>query len=267
MQEQINGVALNYEVSGPPAGESLLLLHGWGHDLHAWDPVMSELEKKYRVWRIDLPGFGKSSLPRTVLKDVVRGLPGREWGLRHYAEVVGRFVQAHRLQDVILVGHSFGGRIAILLASGQPRWLKQIVLIDSAGLIPKRTLKKFTVLVLARVGSFLVRVLPRETKEKLSRRFRLAFGAEDYANAGLLEPIFLKIIRQDLAPELKDIAVPVGIIWGEEDAITPLEQAHRLEQGIAGAKLVVLPGVGHVPFEEKPAMFLRAFSVVIAREP
>lgn len=244
MQEQINGVLLNYEVSGP--GEDLLLLHGWGHDLHAWDQVVPELEKKYRVWRLDLPGFGKSSLP------------GREWGLRQYAEVVGRFVQAHRLQDLILVGHSFGGRIAILLASNQPRWLKQIVLIDSAGLIPKRTLKKFTVLILARVGSFLVRVLPRETKEKLSRRFRLLMGAEDYANAGFLEPIFLKIVRQDLASELKDITVPTGIIWGEQDAITPLEQARRLERGIVGAKLVVLPGVGHVPFEENPSLFIIA---------
>lgn len=254
MQQQVNGVSLNYEVSPLKVshlGGDLLLLHGWGHDLYAWDQVVPELEKKYRVWRLDLPGFGKSSLP------------GREWGLRHYAEVVGRFVQAHQLQNVTLVGHSFGGRIATLLGSQQPRWLKQLVLVDSAGLIPKRTLKKFTVLVLARVGSFLARVLPRRTKENLSRRFRLAFGAEDYANAGLLEPIFLKIVRQDLEPELKDIAVPVGIIWGEEDAITPLEQAHRLERGIAGARLVVLPGVGHVPFEQKPAMFLRAlFSVV-----
>ncbi len=253
MQEQVNGVSLNYEVSG--TGPDILLLHGWGHDLHTWDQVVPELEKQYRVWRLDLPGFGTSSLP------------GREWGLRQYAEVVGRFVQAHQLQNVIVVGHSFGGRVATLLASQQPRWLKQLVLVDSAGLIPKRTLKKVTVWCLAKIGKVLVAALPRETKDRLSHKFRLATGAHDYANAGPLRSIFQRVIEQDLAPELKDIVVPTGIIWGENDMITPLDQAHRLEAGIAGAKLVVLPGLGHVPFVQSPLLFIRAIKGLLLDTP
>ncbi len=123
----IKGLNINFNESGE--GKPLVLLHGWGSNLQAFTKVQEYFETDFHVFAIDLPGFGKSQEPAEV------------WGVEEYTQFIEEFCRVKNISNPILAGHSYGGRISILFASRNP--VLKLVLLDSAGIIPIRSLEYY----------------------------------------------------------------------------------------------------------------------------
>ena len=129
MKITIEDMKINYICEGE--GQNVLVLHGWGANIDTVMPIVNLLKSNFKVYALDLPGFGSSDEPKEV------------YGSKEYAEIVKKFIDYMEMERVILIGHSFGGKISIWLGSLYPEIVDKIVLIDSAGLIPKRGLKYY----------------------------------------------------------------------------------------------------------------------------
>lgn len=200
---------------------------------------MSELaQKDFLVYSLDLPGFGKSETPRSP------------FFLADYCEVVKEFIEKLNLQNVSLVGHSFGGRVAIKLAAMNLVTLKKLVLVDSAGIGAKKNLtKKFLAKLLK---PFFLLPFTEGVRIKIYQYI----GAEDYVATPKLRRTFLNVIQEDLTPLLPTITTPTLIIWGKRDKETPLDFAYILQKNIGHARLVILDNAGHFSFLDSREKFL-----------
>lgn len=230
--------------------DPVVLLHGWGQEIASMLPIANRLTALgYPCHILDLPGFGITSAPRTV------------WDVPRYAAFVNAYLQQAKLKQVNLIGHSFGGRISIVLGADYPQVVDKIVLTDSAGVRPK-TSPRMQAYYATRKVIFTVLRLPllKRFDPPVRRWFQRRFGSEDYQNA-LHNPMWLEtfkaIINQDLVPFAKRIAAPTLLIWGENDDATPLYQAKILESAIPDAGLVVFDGAGHYAYLERPVEFVR----------
>lgn len=239
---EISGQRVHFEESGE--GRPLILMHGWGCNLTTVRSIAATASGTHRVLNLDMPGFGQSPEPDSV------------WDIDQYTELVNRFIDHLKLERPILAGHSFGGRVAIQLAS-QRKDIDAIVLIDAAGIKPRRSLKyyyKVYTFKAAKRLSYLL--LGREKAEKRIERIRASRGSSDYANASpRMRAIMSKVVNHDLTVCLPKITAPALLIWGENDTATPLADAKKMERLIPDAGLVSFPGCGHYSFLDNPAQF------------
>ncbi|MGM7703381.1 alpha/beta fold hydrolase [Pseudalkalibacillus sp. Hm43] len=242
MNIEIRGVNVNYRVSGE--GRSILLLHGWGTSLKSFEPVHNNLEKHFKVYSIDFPGFGESQEPPEA------------WDVEAYTNMLREFITQLNIEDPILVGHSFGGRVSIRYAAHHP--VHKIILVDAAGVKPKRSMKYYykvyTYKTLKKVLD-----LPglKKHKEEILTKVKGKVGSADYKNAsGVMQQTMVKVVNEDLQRFMPDIQAPTLLIWGENDTATPVEDARIMEKAIPNAGLVVLKGVGHYSYLEKLNEFL-----------
>lgn len=218
------------------------MLHGWGQSLESMRPLGDLLSRFHTVFLLDLPGFGKSSPPES------------DWDTVEYASCVLRFLDENNLKKVHLIGHSFGGRVGIRLASRYPDRIETLTLINSGGL--KRTLKGRK-LIRARSIGWLSRLTKYADQTFGTRLFQNWFvpryGSSDYKNAGDLKNILVKTVSEDLTIDASKIPVATFLLWGELDEETPVEMGYRLKRLIPKCKLVVLPGKDHFPFIDEGA--------------
>ena len=241
MEKIIDGLKINYEMAGE--GEDLLLLHGWGADIRVMHPMFEHFSAYRRVISLDLPGFGRSQPPETP------------WSVYDYADFVERFIAELGLKDPVLLGHSFGGRLAIILGS---RGIgSRLVLTDAAGILPRRGADYY-----ARVYSYKaakkVMSLPglNKHKEKALEHWRKNNPSSDYSAAqGVMRQIFVKVVNEDLQPLLPRIKASALLVWGENDTATPLSDGQLMEKLIPDAGLVVFEGCGHYSFLDEPQRY------------
>lgn len=228
MKVNIEGICINYERNFG-FGPIVLLLHGWGVDGTIFKGIYDYLSSiGMNTVVIDFPGFGKS------------GAPNEGWGIYDYADIIHKFIMELSLDEVILVGHSFGGRIALILASDRHEYIKKIVLISSAGLKPKFSLKKK------------IKVLKYKYAKKHGKDVS-SYGSDDYKNlTPQMQKIFVRIVNTFLNDRLKNIICPTLIIWGEHDTQTPLYMARKLNLSIEKSILEIFEGCGHFCFLEQP---------------
>ncbi|MGN6372492.1 MAG: alpha/beta fold hydrolase [Solirubrobacteraceae bacterium] len=224
--------------SGPP----LLLLHGWGASIEAVFPIVTGLESVATVYALDLPGFGQTALPP------------EPWGVEEYQSFVAAFMDAFGIERPAILGHSNGGRIAIRMASTEPQRASKLVLVDSAGIRPKRTLRWYRRVAIAKVGKYAARFLGRPG-ERLRERLVSRAGSTDYLQAGAMQPTLVRLVNSDLREHLPRIGVPTLLIWGSEDTDTPLSAAREMEKLVPDAGLVVLEGAGHFSYLDQPNRF------------
>ena len=236
---------LHYTVSG--SGADVVLLHGWGCSIDIWKGVIADLERGFRVWAIDFPGFGASPAPKEV------------WGMEEYTANFEEFIKAAGIENPILVGHSFGGRVAIRYAARNS--VSKIVLVDAAGVKPRRSIGYYV-----KVYSFklMKKVLPLligpVRAEKIIERRRSKSGSSDYnALSGTMRGTFVKVVNEDLKKFMPSIAAPTLLVWGDRDTATPISDARIMEKRIPDAGLVVFKGAGHYSFLERAT----EFSIVI----
>ncbi|MEP7287649.1 MAG: alpha/beta hydrolase [Chloroflexota bacterium] len=244
-QTSIDGLNIASEVVGD--GRPVLLLHGWGGRIESMQQVAERLAPLgYNVHILDLPGFGRSTLPAEA------------WGVADYAQFVAHYLDHVKLDRVNVIGHSFGGRVSLILGADHPQYVSKIVLTDSAGVMtPPTTNQRLRQVAFNAANA----ILGLPGLSALQQRFRLwvrnRFGSEDLRNAGPLEAIFRKVIVEDLLPYAARLKAPTLLIWGEQDQDTPLWQGQLLEKTIPDAGLVVFKGAGHFAYQEQIADFIR----------
>ena len=245
MTVTIKGLDVNYDVKGN--GDYVFLLHGWGANLTLFDALANVISEKYTVVSLDFPGFGSSEEPKEI------------WDVSAYTEFMVEFIRRFECKKVILIGHSFGGRVIIKTSAlpDLPFSIEKIILVDSAGVLPKRTLKYKVRLRAYKLGkTFLNLGLVKKRFPHALDNYRKKMGSSDYNSASeIMRNILVKTVNEDLTPLLKNIKAPTLLIWGENDTATPVSDGQLMEKGIADAGLVVLKGAGHYSFLDQPLAF------------
>lgn len=240
----INGLLVNYYYYSPnkkSPNKILVFLHGWGVDSKLWFKVTPGLIKKnYSMYFIDLPGFGQSQIPNTV------------YDVNDYKNVVYEFVRKLGLKKVNLIGHSFGGRISIKMASENPKLLEKVILVDTAGIVTVSKIKKITALI-AKIFSPIFRP---NFMQPLRKKLYVLFGSE-YLENEKLSKIFSKVVSENLTRLLTLIKKPTLIIWGKNDQVTPLYYGELMNKFIAKSKLVIFEKAGHFSFLDQPEEYVK----------
>lgn len=237
----IDDLKVNYKIAGE--GFPFLILHGWGGSSSSWNVVQDILSKKdYKVISIDLPGFGKTPSPQAP------------WGIKDYSNLVLNFIEKLNLGKIILLGHSFGGRISIKLASLYPEKFKFLILCDSAGIKREYNFWQTIIFSFAQFGNFLFsKKLLRRFKDISRNFFYLIIRQRDYTKVkGAMKETFKKVVDEDLLSDISKITTKTLIIWGEKDKAVPLEDGYLINKTIKNSVLRVIPKVGHTPNLENP---------------
>ena len=238
---KINGLNISYQVAG--AGDIVLLLHGWGGEAASFQPVFEWLAESHKVYALDLPGFGKSQTPRTA------------WNTSDYAQFVIAFLEKFGISKAHFIGHSFGGRISIIVSAEHPEKVDKLILVDSAGIKPRRPMKYYLRVGMAKVGKRLRKFGKYGVliADALSTRA----GSKDYQEAGDMRATLVKVVNQDLRSLLPRIAASTLLIWGEDDTDTPVSFGQIMEREIPDAGLVVLKEAGHFSYLDRFPQFCR----------
>jgi pimeloyl-ACP methyl ester carboxylesterase len=226
------------------AGSPVVVLHGWGARIEAVHPIVEALRGRHTVLAPDLPGFGET------------GLPPAPWGVADYCRWTLAFLDTMGIERTSLVGHSLGGRIGIYLASHHPERIDRMILVDSAGIRPRRGLTYYRKVALAKAGKHAARHLGAPGRS-LHRRALARSASPDYRDAGPLRPTFVRIVSEDLQPLLTRITAPTLLIWGGQDTATPVSDGRLMERLIPDAGLVVFESAGHYSYLDEPGRFAR----------
>lgn len=241
---EVDGLRVNIETGG--TGPPLLLLHGWGGSSRSFAPLIPALVASFSICVPDLPGFGLSATPPEA------------WGISDYAGFTRHLLQRVGWQKAHFLGHSHGGRISIAVAAQTPSWVDRLVLVDSAGIRPPRTMglraRGFVARTARRVlGHPIAGATGRRYLDALYRRL----GMSDYASAGPLRASFVRIVNEDLSPLLGRIMAPTLVVWGANDTETPLWMGEQMARDVPNSRLVVLPDAGHYAYLDAPQLFER----------
>ncbi len=211
-------------------GTPVVLLHGWGGSTASFRGTFDFLSAFGReTLLIDFPGFGDSPPPPP------------DWGIYEYARAVVALTETLGYSRFIPVGHSFGGRVSIIL--GKLDAVEKLVLVDAAGMKPRRGLRYYW-----KVGTF-----------KLKRKLGLnpSGGSADYrALDETMRSVFKRVVNTFLEPELAYIDCPTLLVWGKDDRDTPLYMARRIEKAVKDCALITLHG-GHYAYVDNMPTFHR----------
>ncbi len=207
----------------------------------------------------------KENIEREGIKVIIPDLPGfkpgteieKPWNLDDYVEWFKNFSQKE--EKFFLLGHSFGGRMAIKFAKAYPQKLYGLILVSAAGIEKKPA---YFVKILG-WGAKMIKTLKIDEMPEtrgLWRIFKKLFyryilRKTDYLEAsGFLKETIKNILGEDLTPLLSRIIIPTLIIWGEKDKITSLADAALMKKEIKFSQLEILDDIGHTPYLENPEL-------------
>lgn len=220
--------------------DTLIILPGWGDNRNSFHHIIDYFKDKFTIYIFDYPGFGKTKSPK------------KEMTIYDYASMINNFIEDYNIENPIILAHSFGGRISILLSAIHKVNIKKLILIDVAGIKPRKTLKQ----LLKQTSYKLKRQLSKLIKEKEKREnyltnLRKKHSSSDY----LLLPenmhqTFKNIVNENLKKYIKYIKEETLILWGEHDLDTPLKDAMYLNKKIKNSALITLPRAGHFSYIE-----------------
>jgi pimeloyl-ACP methyl ester carboxylesterase len=251
------------------AGPALLLLHGLGCDHTTWTPVIGRLRRRFTVIAPDLLGHGASAKPRG------------DYSLGGYANGMRDLLAMLDIDRVTVVGHSFGGGIAMQFAYQFPQYTERLMLVAPGG-IGQEVTPLLRALTLPGAGPFLavastapVRAAARLVGTR-AQALRLPWTADFRGGLGVLDGLrdarqrdaFLHVLRAVIdwrgqVISMKDRAylaanMPTCVMWGDRDTVFPPRHAAIAGRTLIGARVVMVPGAGHFPHEENPDRFVSA---------
>ena len=229
---------IEYRIKGtgnPP----ILLLHGWGGSYKALDVLGEPLAQHRRIFSVSLPGFGASPEPAEA------------WNASDYSNVVKNWLDRQGIETVDIIAHSFGGRIAIGLAANYPRSVGRLVLMASAGIKPRRSIRTRLKIRTARGLKRAASILGGRYLQIMDR-WRDRLGSQDWKlSSPAMRRILVNILDEDQSETIARITVPTLLIWGNKDTATPLWMGEKMNRLIRGSKLVTVEGAGHFCYLEQ----------------
>jgi len=234
----------------------IVLLHGTSDSLHTWGGWAAHLRGQRRVIRFDLPGFGLTG----------PGATG-DYSIDAYVRFVAAVLDSLDVPRVVLGGNSLGGEIAWRAAWAMPQRVAQLILVDAAGYPtePQEIPLGFALARTAGVRTALEYLLPRGlvlasvrnvygdpskvTPELVDRYYDMALRA---GNRRALAQRLDAMPGDDVSDRIRTLTLPTLVLWGAQDRLIPVALGRRFAQDIAGARFIVLDGLGHVPHQEDP---------------
>jgi pimeloyl-ACP methyl ester carboxylesterase len=255
-------------------GPTVLLIHGFGTNTFTWRHVLPDLARDHRVIAVDLKGFGRSDKP---LDD--------RYSARDQAELLIELILARDLRDITVIGHSYGGGVALLLALEADSRLKgrisKLVLLDTIA-YPQAIPVFFRLLEAPVVSQVGVRMAPADFQIRMA--LRIAYFDNDKIGqdeiAAYSEPMktaagkhaIIQSARQIVPPDLDEIAarystitLPTLILWCDHDRIVPLDVGLKLRRELRDARLRIIPKCGHMPHEEQPEETMAEIRMFLGR--
>jgi pimeloyl-ACP methyl ester carboxylesterase len=214
---RVERLSIHYKCLGE--GPTVILLHGGANDWHEWRMNFAFLAQNFRVYALDLPGFGLSESPNTPVSP--------PW----FSSFLRNFMEALSITDTHLIGHSLGGTITLTFTLDFPEMVKKIVLVDSGGL--------GQVNCKGRLLLYLIRGVKRIVGKEKIPNFKAGGTMEEWL----------------LINRLRELKPPVMIVWGEWDPYYPPSQARLAQSLIPNCQLYVLPRCRHAPHRERPEEF------------
>ncbi|MCR5596266.1 MAG: alpha/beta hydrolase [Lachnospiraceae bacterium] len=256
----IKGQKTAYCISGLEGDSApvALILQGWGTGYTLYDSIAKLIGDRFKVVQFDMPGFGLSDEPDTP------------WDVERYADFVCDLLAELNIKSAMLIGHSYGGRVIIRLASRDhlPFEISRIILIDSAGILPVRTRaqlrrqKKYKILKKLFDNKFIYFLFPEIIDDWKSKQ-----GSADYRSASpTMRVTMVKAVNEDLTELLPKITQDTLLIWGDQDTATPIRDAHIMEEKIPNSGLAIIPGTGHFSYAENPELFANIINAYLIKE-
>ena len=231
---KINGLNTYYEKSGNK-GKKIILLHGWGQNTEMMAFIAEHLKKKFVVYNIDFPGFGKSDEPKD------------EWGCEDYRDFLYEFCLMNKIDNPIIIAHSFGCRIAIRYAHKYGAY--KMVLTGAAGIRDERTISWYCKTYFYKI---IKRIMPTSFIEKYQKKV----GSDDYKNtSGIMRNTFVKVVNDDIKPLLNEIEAETLLVFGENDEATPVSKGKIMERLMKNAALVIFENDDHFAYINEAMRF------------
>lgn len=249
------GCSIRYYDIG--SGPALVLIHGIGGDADDWAFCLQALSASHRVVALDLLGFGRSDKPHI------------DYSIAGFVEVIELFLQTLEIERATLIGGSLGAWIGAAFALRFPDVVNKLILVDAAGVSVEATELPIDLHVSTRAHVrevfeqlFYDKALATDDLIDLAYEQHLERG-DGYTIHSVLQN--LRSGRERLDDTIANLKMPVLIVWGEQDAMIPVETARRLHQLIRNSRLEVIPRCGHLPALEKPAEFVKCVLDFLAR--
>jgi pimeloyl-ACP methyl ester carboxylesterase len=251
---QVPGIRLRVRDSGPREAPAVLLLHGFGASLETWEGWAAGLADRFRVVRVDLPGFGLTGPD-----------PTGDYSDTRSVAVLAALLDALGIARASLVGNSLGGRIAWRFATAHPDRVERLVLVAPDGFESKgfeygkapdvgialRLMRHVLPRPLVRMSLAPAYGDPSVLTDALLDRYRDLMRAPG-VRAAMIARLEQSIL-EDPRPALARIGAPTLLVWGTKDAMIPVANAQDYRRAMPDARLVEFPALGHVPHEEAPA--------------
>ena len=230
MKKIINDVKVNFDFFNNDFDTTILLLHGWGQNIKMMEPIKNKYKSRFNILSIDLPGFGDSDEP------------SYSWEVIDYVECVRKLILDLEIDDLIIIGHSFGGRVALLYSSlyevnklvcfGSP-YCKEIIKLSIKTKIYKK-IKKI------------------KGMKWLAKIMQNRLGSIDYKNASsIMKGVLVKSVNLNMHDDVKKINCPTLLIWGDKDEAVSIERAYELEKLINDAAVIVYKNASHYAYLER----------------
>lgn len=230
MQTLIKNVNINYVRYGNSSGKSVIYLHGWGQNIAMMKPVADPFSEEFDIVILDLPGFGESEEPKV------------KWTLNDYVDCVHELLLSLNIENPIIVGHSFGGKLGLLYASKYK--VSKLVLFASPY---KKEIKKLS--MKTKILKSLKHVPVIKNLEGFAKKH---IGSTDYKNASsMMRDILVEHVNTDLTDDVKKIKCPTLILWGTADEAVNVDSAYELEELIRDAGVVIYDGCTHYAYLER----------------
>ena len=244
---EIGGLKTAYTEEG--SGSDVILLHGWGQNKEMMGKISEHLSDRFHVYALDFPGFGESDEPAEA------------WGVPDYEVFLGEFIRQLNIENPILIGHSFGCRVAIRYAADHPDNVRKMCLTGAAGIRPKHGLDWQIRTKAYKAGKWFLKVTGQN--EKLEELQNNA-GSEDYRNAkGVMRATFVKVVNDDVTPVLKDVKCSVLLVWGDQDTAAPLWMGQMMEKEMPDAGLAIFEGDDHWAYWHQADRFNRVLDIFL----
>ncbi|MBI2018634.1 alpha/beta hydrolase [Candidatus Daviesbacteria bacterium] len=235
----INNQRIYFQKVG--TGKNLILLHGWGLDSSTFWPSVDLLKDNLTLWILDLPGFGRSDIPK------------KAFNTKDYAQIIADFIRKKKISKPTLLGHSFGGKISIRFANLYPNLMDKLILVGSAGLKRDHSFANTIAYPLAKIVHYLIPDI-FNIKTIIRKKFYKKIES-DYENAGVMKDTLLKTLKEDLTDNLKKVGNETLLIWGDADRAVPLKYGKRMYRLLPNSKLIIMEEQGHFLHVHDPERF------------